>query len=272
MRRIEMPKTNVHGLNMYYEFAGEGEPLVLIAGLATDHLGWMETQVPAFAPAGYRCLVFDNRDVGQTDESPTASYTIRQFADDTAGLMEQLDIGPAHVLGASMGGMIAQEFALNYPERVRSLTLSCTFPVCEAVGTVTLESWKTMRRKGTLEDFGYMFAPWLFTYRFFEAPGALQGFMDMAQANPFPQSVAGFARQCDAVMTQDTLDRLERIAAPTHVIVGDEDILTPPRYSRLLAEKIPGAQLTVIPESGHCLFWEKPMEFDQAVIGFLKEH
>jgi 3-oxoadipate enol-lactonase len=257
---------------MYYEFAGEGDPLILIAGLGGDHLTWMETQVPAFVPAGYRCLVFDNRDIGQTDESPAPSYTIRQFADDTAGLMAQLDVGPAHVLGASMGGMIAQEVALNYPERVRSLTLACTFPGCEAAATVLLESWKTMRRKSTLEDFNYMIAPWLFTYRFFEAPGALQGFLDMARANPVPQSVAGFARQCDAVMTHDASDRLERIAVPTHVIVGDEDILTSPRCSRTLAAKIPGARLTLIPESGHCFFWEKAIEFNQAVIGFLKEH
>ncbi len=267
-----MPKTNVQGLNMYYEFAGEGEPLVLISGLGGDHLDWMMTQVPAFTAAGYRCLVFDNRDVGQTDESPVASYTIRQFTDDTAVLLDQLDLGQAHILGASMGGMIAQELAINYPERVRSVTLVCTLSAAEPFEVHILESWKTVRRQVTLEEFFEVLGPWLFTRRFYEQPENVQMFRQMIQENPFPQSVAGFLRQCDAVMTQDTLERLERITAPTHVIVGDEDILLPPRHSRTLAEKIPRATLTMIPKAGHGLFWEKPMEFNQAVLDFLTEH
>jgi 3-oxoadipate enol-lactonase len=267
-----MPKTNVQGLNMYYEFAGEGEPLVLISGLGDDHLSWMMTQLPAFTAAGYRCLVFDNRDVGQTDESPVASYSIRQFADDTAGLLDQLGLGRAHILGASMGGMIAQEFAINYPERVRSVTLVCTFPAVEPFAVHVIESWKTLRRLVTLEEFYVAVSPWVFTYRFYEQPENVQMFAQMVQANPFPQSMAGFLRQCDAILAHNTLERLERITAPTHVIVGDEDILTPSRHARILAEKIPGAKLTVVPEAGHAVFWEKPMEFNQAVLDFLKEH
>lgn len=267
-----MPKTNVQGLNMYYEFAGEGESLVLIPGLGGDHLGWTMTQVPAFTAAGYQCLLLDNRDVGQTDESPVASYTIRQFADDTAGLMDKLDIGRAHILGASMGGAIAQEFAINYPERVRSLTIVCSWPGYEPVVSQLMESWKTARRKLTMEEFYQGIGLWVFTHRFYQNPEAVAMFMQMITENPFPQSVEGFCRQCDAVLTHNALDRLGQITAPTHVVVGDEDILTPLRFSRTLADKILGAELTVIPESGHGLFWEKPVEFNQAVIDFLKEH
>src|SRR5215471_5203694 len=104
-----MPKINIHGFNMYYECAGEGDPLVCISGLGGDHLGWTAAQAPAFTAAGYRCLLFDNRDVGQTDESPVPSYTIRQCAEDTTALMARLEIASAHVIGVSMGGMIAQE-------------------------------------------------------------------------------------------------------------------------------------------------------------------
>ncbi len=88
--------------------------------------------MPAFAAAGYRCLTFDNRDAGQTDESSIYSYTIRQFADDTAALLEQLAMEPAHLLGVSMGRMILQEYAINYPKRVRSLTLVCTTPQADS--------------------------------------------------------------------------------------------------------------------------------------------
>jgi 3-oxoadipate enol-lactonase len=266
-----MPKTNVQGLNMYYEFAGEGEPLVLISGLGGDHMDWMMTQVPAFTAAGYQCLLFDNRDAGQSDESPEASYSIRQFADDTAALLDQLDVGQAHILGVSMGGMIAQEFAINYPERAQTVTLVCTLPAAEPYCVHVIESWKTVRRQVTLGEFYAVAGPWVFTYRFYEQPEIVQMFMQMVQENPFPQSVAGFLRQCDAIIAHDALDRLGSITAPTHVIVGAEDILTPPRHARTLAEKIPGARLTTVPEAGHGLFWERPMEFNQAFLDFLKE-
>ena len=168
--------------------------------------------------------------------------------------------------------MIAQEFTINYPERVRSATFVYTFPAAEPCGVYIIESWKTVRRQVTLEELYEVIGPWVFTHRFYEQPENVQMFMQMLQDNPFPQPVACFARQCDAIVTHNALDRLERIEAPTHVIVGGEDILTPPRQSRILAEKIPGAKLTVVPEAGHGVFWEKPVEFNQAVLDFLKEH
>jgi len=267
-----MPTLNIHGLNMYYEFVGEGNPLVLVSGLSGDHLGWMETQVPSLTAAGYRCLVFDNRDVGQTGTSPLSSYTIRQFADDTAALMTQLALEPAHLVGASMGGMIVQELALQYPERVRSLTLVCTTAHTDPFLHHLVTSWQTVRRQCTSEEFYQMFALWLFTHRFYATPEAVQFFMQQVASHPFPQSVDSFLRQCEAIFTHNVLDRLGAITAPTHVIVGAEDILTAPRYSQVLAEHIPGARLTVVPDSGHALFWEKPAEFNQAVLDFLKNH
>jgi pimeloyl-ACP methyl ester carboxylesterase len=255
---------------MYYEIIGEGEPLVLISGLGGDHLNWAMAQVPAFTGAGYQCLVFDNRDVGQTDDSPAASYTIRQFADDTAALLDQLDLGPAHVLGTSMGGMIAQELTINYPERVRSATFVCTFAAAEPYIVHLFESWKTVARHVSLSELYAVIGPWVFTHRFYEQPENVQMFMQMLQENPFPQSADCFCRQCDAIVTHDALDRLKSITAPTHVIVGGEDILTPPRQSRALADQIPEAELTVVPEAGHGLSWEKPLEFNQAVLEFLK--
>jgi 3-oxoadipate enol-lactonase len=186
--------------------------------------------------------------------------------------LEQLDLGQAHVLGSSMGGMIAQEFAINYPERVRSVTLACTFPAAEPYCVQVIESWKTLRRQVTREEFYEAVGPWVFTHRFYQQPENVQMFAQMVQENPFPQSMAGFLRQCDAILAHNTLERLECITAPTHVIVGDDDILTPPRHSHTLAEKIPGARLTMVPEAGHAVGWEKPMEFNQEVLDFLKEH
>src|SRR5215475_11467840 len=124
-----MPKIRVGDIEMYYVEAGAGEPLVLIMGYGADHLAW-GFQLPEFA-AKYRVIVFDNRGAEQTD-SPDYPYTTRMMADDTAGLMSALRIERGHVVGVSMGGMIAQELALNHPQRVRSLQLHCTYARSDA--------------------------------------------------------------------------------------------------------------------------------------------
>ena len=146
-----MPKMNCRGLHMYYELEGSGTPLVLIHGLSGDHFGWA-MQAPAFTAGGYQCLLFDNRDVGQTDESPTG-YNIREFADDTVALMSHLGIASAHIVGASMGGMIAQEMAINYPERVSSLTLVCTAPAVDPFISHIVRSWMVIRPRCSSEDY-----------------------------------------------------------------------------------------------------------------------
>ena len=267
-----MPKIEVAGLSMYYEFAGEGEQLiVMISGLGADHQQLLFL-VPLLTEAGYRCLLFDNRDVGQTDESPISSYTIRQFANDTIGLIDKLNIEQAHILGASLGGTIAQEIAISHPKRVRTLTLLCTYPACDSIMAEMIDSWKVARRKLTLVEFYRMIGPWVFTHRFYENPTNLELFIQGSTENPHPQSVDAFLRQCDAIKTHNTLDRLELITAPTHVIVGGEDILTPPRHARTLTAKIPGAKLTVISEAGHVMSAVKPAELNKAVLAFLAEH
>lgn len=268
---LQQNKIKVNGLNMYYKLAGEGEPVVFIAGLASDHLEWLPAHVPAFTTAGYQCVLFDNRDVDQTDESP-AAYTIKQLADDAAALLKQLGIKQAHIVGESMGGMIAQELAINYPERVRSLTLVCAWARSEPFHKALSDSWKNIRRKLTLEESFQTFGLWFFSSRFYENPEAEQMFLAEVRANPYPQSVAAFARQWDAILTQNTLDRLNRITTPTHVIAGGADMMSPLRLSRMLAEKIPGAKLTVFPESSHVLAFENPAAFNPVALEFLKKH
>jgi pimeloyl-ACP methyl ester carboxylesterase len=262
-----MPKLNVNGLEMYYEEEGSGPPVVLISGLSQDHLGWA-MQVPALAAAGYRCVALDNRDAGQTGQSRD-SYTIRQFAEDTVGLMDGLGIAAAHIVGASMGGMIAQEIAINHPARVLSLTLVCSAPIVDSHTAAVVKTWRAQRPHCEADEFVLAASPWLFTFRFLQQPEALEAFLGMVRGNPFPQTVAGFQRQCDAVAGHNALARLGTIAAPTHVIVGSEDVLTPPQQSRALAERIPGARYTEVPALGHVLFAENPDAFNSALLQFL---
>jgi pimeloyl-ACP methyl ester carboxylesterase len=118
-----MPHITANGVNLYYEEHGDGEPLILIMGFTVSAVGWY-WNVPAFA-RDFRTIVFDNRGVGRSDK-PDAPYSMQMFADDTAGVLDGLGIEQAHVFGISMGGMIAQEFALRYPDRVKTLILGCT--------------------------------------------------------------------------------------------------------------------------------------------------
>ena len=263
-----MPKTHVRGLEMYYEIEGDGPPVVLVSGLSQDHLGWM-LQVPALRAAGFRCISFDNRDAGQTSQSG-APYTIRQMADDTLGLMDALGIRTAHIVGLSMGGMIGQEIAIEAPDRVSSLTLVCTAAATEPETAGILRAWRAARPQCDDVDFVLMVSGWLFTHRFFQQAEAVQGFLQLVRSNPFPQSAAGFQRQCDAVLGHDARDRVSRIRVPTQIIVGTEDTLTPPRHSRWLAERISGATLTEVPDAAHVLSLEVPEVFNRVAIDFLQ--
>jgi pimeloyl-ACP methyl ester carboxylesterase len=132
-----------------------------------------------------------------------------------------------------------------------------------------LRAWKAARPHCNDVDFVLMLSAWLFTHRFFQHLEAVQGFLQLVSGNPFPQSVAGFQRQCDAVMTHDTRDRVSRISAPTQVIVGAEDNLTPPRHSRWLAQQIKGAALTEVPNAAHVLSIECPEAFNGTLLQFL---
>jgi pimeloyl-ACP methyl ester carboxylesterase len=265
-----MPKVRVGDLSMYYVEAGQGEPLVLIMGLGADHLAW-GFQFPAFAER-YRVIAFDNRGAGQTD-APDQPYTTRLMAEDTVGLMDRLGIDRAHVLGVSMGGMIAQEIALNHPERVRSLQLHCTLGRPDRYLRAQVDVGRIQRRTLPREEAmraGYL---WLFapaTYD--ERPEFVETILQNALANPYPMSLTGFEHQCDAVQAHDTLDRVGAIRHPTLISVADQDILVPPRFSRALAERMSGAKFLLIEGAGHGYFWERPDVFNQMALDFLAAH
>src|SRR5262245_12030207 len=155
-----MPKVRANGIDVYYEESGSGEPLLLIIGFGGDHQAWA-FQVPAFAER-YRVITFDNRGSGQSSV-PDATYTTKMMADDAVGVLDALGIEQAHVLGVSMGGMIAQEIALNHPRRVKSLQLHCTYGRPDAYILALMDVWRAVRAKSTVEEWLRTVALWLFS-------------------------------------------------------------------------------------------------------------
>jgi 3-oxoadipate enol-lactonase len=265
-----MPRVRVGDIQMFYLEAGAGDPLVLIMGLGGDHLAW-GFQMGALAER-YRVVAFDNRGAGQTD-APDLPYTTRMMAEDTRGLMDALDIDRARVVGVSMGGMIAQELALLYPDRVRALHLGCTLARPDAYLAALNTGWRELRAQMGRETALRAMGPWLFaagTYN--ERPELVEMIFQNGLANPHPQSLTGFLRQTEAVTTHDTLDRLAAITCPTLVSVGEADILLPPRFSRQIAARVPGARLDLVPGGGHVYFWEYPDLFNTLCLDFFSRH
>jgi pimeloyl-ACP methyl ester carboxylesterase len=258
------PLTNVE---LFYVEKGQGEPLLFLNGLSGDHLYWMG-QVRAFSKR-YRCLALDNRDVGQS-RGGSRPYTTAELAGDVAALMEHLQLPPAHIVGLSMGGMIAQELALAQPERVRSLVLVDSLARADEWFQGTLRAFEMIRRQvADTPSFFEAILPWWVSWRFFEQSERITWLRWLLRQTPYPQSLDGFLRQLEATRCHDTLDRLSGIACPVLVLVGAEDAVCPPRYSQQLRDGIPDAQLTVVSGVGHALPFEDPGQFTSLVDAFL---
>ncbi len=274
-----MSTVTVGDVELYYEEHGSGEPLLLIMGLATDSTAWM-FQLPAFAER-YRTIVFDNRGVGRSAK-PAGPYTIGGMADDTAGLLAALGIERTHVVGVSMGGMIAQELALRHPAHVRGLVLACTYPEpdeeirlgrassiaqlggsVDAAGAVTLD----MAAVDPMMIFQTLM-PKVFSPNFLmnQLPTLMQLFGGALQ---WGFSIEAIMAQVDAVMSHKATDRLRDIVAPTLVITGDSDLLIPPANSDVIAGEIPGAKLVKIPGGTHGFNFETPEIFNRTILDFL---
>jgi pimeloyl-ACP methyl ester carboxylesterase len=261
-----MPKVQVNGIELYVETHGDGEPLLLIAGLACDHSMWAEV-VPTLA-GHYRVIVFDNRGVGRST-SPEGPYSIRAMAGDAAALLDRLGVGPVHVAGYSMGGQIAQELALARPGQVRSLMLLSPCARCDERNKAIIQTWAEL--PGVVEPrlMARLFLPWLYSNAFFTRPGAVEQLLTLLLHNPYPPTPQGIYHQSRACGDFDTTDRLGEIGCPTLVLVGKEDVLLPVAFSEQLAQSIPGAALVVLEKTGHGLLVDSPEGVAQAMLAFL---
>jgi 3-oxoadipate enol-lactonase len=258
------------GAELYYEVHGEGPPLVLVMGIGYDSSLWTLAQVPALSQR-FQVVIFDNRDAGRSSRA-SAAYTVADMADDTARLLDGLAIERAHLLGLSMGGMIAQEFALRHGARLDHLILSGCGAAPARAAFDPIRSWNWVKANDTSgEAFASQQFSWLFSTEFLRNKEAVQQTLAMLSNNPHPVSPEAYDRQAQAYLRYDALDRLGGIKAPTLAIVGEQDLLTPPHVCREVASRIPGATFEVIQGAGssHLAPIERPDDFNGLVTRFL---
>jgi 3-oxoadipate enol-lactonase len=264
-----MPHVHANGINLYYEEHGTGEPLVLIMGFTVSSIDW-HWNIPDFAKQ-FRIIAFDNRGVGQSDK-PDVPYSMALFADDTAGVLAGLGIDNAHIFGISMGGMIAQEFALRYPQRVKTLTLGCTN--CGGPQSMLSKDPDVLNMLANIASVDVQQAALTMT-KVAVTPWFMQKRMDvllelnrLSARHPTPQH--GMVCQMHAIQGHDTYDRLPQLTMPTLVITGKEDGLVPPENSVTLAQRIPNADLVLLSNASHLFNIELPAATAEVVTRFIQ--
>lgn len=261
-----MPFTENDGVKIYWEEAGHGEPILLIMGLGWASYMWHRTR--DLLVTRYRVITFDNRGVGRSDVPP-GPYPIVTMAADAAAVLDAAGVKSAHLYGISMGGMIAQEFALQYPARVKSLILGCTAAGGPAALQPAPEVIEVLMRRGmTPQEAIEAIDP--FIYHPGTSPELIEE--DRKLRLEWYPTVEGYMAQLQGIMAWEAYSRLTQIASPTLVIHGESDQLIPAANGELIAKKIPHAGLVLIPAAGHIFPLDQPKITDEAVMAFLSAH
>jgi pimeloyl-ACP methyl ester carboxylesterase len=267
-----MPHVAVAGRKVYYEEHGvrSDPPLLLVTGMGGSCQGWLPLQVPDFS-SERRTLIFDHRGVGGSDD-PGGVFTTADLATDTLGLLDALDIERADVLGVFMGGMAAQELALCSPDRVERLVLVGTWARPDAKRRLLLKQWRDLAlADAPLEAMIRERLLWTLQDETLEQGDLIDSMVRFFTRDGAPLTSDLFARQCDACLGHDTADRLQRIGQRTLVLCGRNDLLTPPKFHRELADEIPDAHLVTMAYGGHLVMAESAERFNHAVIQFLSD-
>ncbi len=262
-----MPAVETGDIVTYYEEAGSGEPLVLICGLSQDLQVW-RFQVPELSKS-FRVISYDNRGAGRTS-APDQPYSIAGMADDLATLLDKLQVESAHVLGVSMGGIIAQALALAHPKRVRKLILVSTLARPDGYFRLAIRNWMNIRRSDMpFEQICRFVSRWPYSPAFYDDEPLYEKFVQMIATNPYAQKAHAFLRQADALLAHNVGDAARGIRAQTLVLAGTHDNLVPPYHSEHLANLIKGSTLRIL-KGAHFGLAEFPDEYNREVLAFLR--
>lgn len=262
-----MPYIKLNDINMYYESHGQGEPLVLISGFSADHLAWLS--VIKLLARHHQTIIFDNRGSGFTDV-PDYPYTINMMANDVVALMDSLDITKAHVIGHSMGGMIAQMIAINHMDRLKKLILMNSSAKVNMVTRAAFDFNRKLFEKGLSAKIIFEnFIPWGFSNNFLEQDDNLSLLLEFNRNRPMAMTYTGFIQQYAAIKQFDSNKILNQIVNKTLVIASEKDIITPPNESYFLTKEIPNSHLSLLLGVGHIPQIECPERFVDVVLDFL---
>jgi pimeloyl-ACP methyl ester carboxylesterase len=259
-----MNKVFVNGVNICYESAGEGFPLIGITGKDSNMNWWNPTMKAALSERN-RFIMLDNRGSGRSD-APTEAYGISDMAKDVVGLMDALGIEKAHILGQSMGGMIAQEIAIEHSERVAKLILCCTTSgVTRVLPSWRMIKWLWRKKAGfSPQDTLNM----LFSKDYMQQnPAMIEALverMQMAPSNARSIEIHKLANK-----SFDSYQRLGGITAPTLILHGEEDWVFRPKHAKILHQRIAGSELILFPHAGHGVFSQEHRKVLEEIRRFL---
>jgi 3-oxoadipate enol-lactonase len=264
-----MPAVHANGLDIHYRISGDSaETALLVNGVGDDLEGWA-MQVDPLVAAGLRVITFDNRGVGRSS-LPPGPYSSREMAADTKALADALGLSAFHLVGVSLGGLIAQEYALAYPSDLRSVVLANTYARPDAYTRAAFDVWGQVAEAGGMPLMMRQQAPWVFSPAFYEAhPDQLATML--AEMERSPQPAWAFSAQIASLLTHDCADRLGSLHTPALVIAADDDIIIRLSLSHRLFEKLPRGSWAIVP-GGHAAFVENPEPWNRAVIEFIDQH
>lgn len=254
---------------LYHEVLGQGRPCLMLAGFASDSISWT-FQLPALT-ASRQVILCDNRGAGRS-AVPDGPYSLEDMADDALHLLNKLGIDRVDLVGHSMGGAIAQHFALRYPDRVSRLILACSFLKMSPRIQRVLEAWHLCLKEEVSSDLLARFIfPWLYSEEFFTRPNAFEVTQSLMSQHPYPMSARAMAGQLEALLKHNTENLVTQLRCPTYVIGAEEDALVALAHSRELHQAIPGAKWLPLPGLGHSCMHENPDLFNQILLTSLND-
>jgi len=269
-----MPRTTVNGVSLWYELSGSGPYLVQIGGAVSAHEGYA-TVTPAMAEH-FTVLDYDHRGYGHSDRPAGQVYDIDVWSDDLAGLLDALDIPKLHVHGGSMGGFIATRFAARYPERVDRLVIGGAVAKCDRMSRTQFHIWKAISKAYGVdsEELALQLTTHAFSRAYLDSLGET-AVAEMRDSTARNVNAEVFAAACDLMIATDTRHELSYISAPTLVMVGEADVITPldagpeGAGARFMADNIPRAELCVLEACGHGILVERDAECLRVILDFL---
>lgn len=269
-----MPFVQTNGINFYYEERGSSSapPLLMIMGITAAGAVWEPHA--AYFEKYFRCIIGDNRGVGLTDK-PEGDYSTAIMADDYAGLLDQLNIENAHIIGCSMGSTIAQQLAIRHPEKVKSLVLMCPWARCDNAAKAIFQHIVNCKAKFSPEEFSLYIQLLIYSKASWDNEkfvAELKEGRKNAHLDSNPQPLQGLKGQAAACINHSVLTELREVSQPTLVIGGKEDIFTPEWMANEIVATMPNAELFLYEKAGHAFHFENVEDFNTRVADWFLSH